>query len=118
MAINYTQKARAIIDLNNWCRTNLPTEGSPIAHELSLHIVMNNDAAPSFGLKQLYSVLPYSEPQLRCHLRRLEQENWVLVNQDAVDARNRHVAPTEKLLNAYADYFRLVASAATLLEKE
>ncbi len=79
---------------------------------------MNYDAAPSFGLKQLYSVLPYSEPQLRRHLRRLEQENWVLVHQDPVDARNRHVAPTEKLLNAYSDYFRLVVSAAALLNEE
>lgn len=118
MASQYEQKARAIIDLNNWCRANLPTEGSPIAHELSLHIVMNYDGAPSFGLKQLYNVLPYSEPQLRRHLRRLEQENWVLVNQDAVDARNRRVAPTEKLLNTYAHYFKLLASAAPLMETE
>lgn len=118
MGSKYNKKARAIIALNNWCRTHLPTEGSPIAHELSLHIVMNYDAVSSSGLKQLYGVLPYSEPQLRRHLRRLEQENWVLVHQDEIDAHNRHVAPTEKLLNAYAAYFRLVASAATELEKE
>lgn len=79
---------------------------------------MNYDGAPSFGLKQLYNVLPYSEPQLRRHLRRLEQENWLLVNQDAVDARNRRVAPTEKLLNTYAHYFKLLASAAPLMETE
>lgn len=119
MASNYTQKARAIITLNDWCRANLPTDGSPIAHELSLHIVMNYDnTAPTFGLKQLYSILPYSEPQLRRHLRRLEQDNWVQVLQDPVDARNRHVEPTDKMLNTYADYFSLVVSTAMLLKEE
>lgn len=118
MESKFNHKARAIIALNDWCRANLPTDGSPIAHELSLHIVMNNDTAPIFGLKQLYGILPFSEPQLRRHLRRLEQDNWVMVLQDPVDARNRHVEPTDKLLNTYEDYFRLVFSTAMHLKED
>ena len=114
----YTHKARSIVAMNDWCRTNLPTDGSPIAHELSLHIVMNYDTAPTFGLKQLYSILPYSEPQLRRHLRRLEQDKWVFVSQDPIDARNRHVEPTDKMLNTYADYFKLFVSTAMMLKDD
>jgi DNA-binding MarR family transcriptional regulator len=118
LASNFTDKARAIITLNDWCRANLPTDGSPIAHELSLHIVMRFDSNPTLGLKQLYSTVPYSEPQLRRHLRRLEQENWVLVRADPVDARNRHVLPTEKMLDAYANYFSLFHSVAEKLDED
>lgn len=118
MESKFTHRARAIIALNDWCRSNLPTEGSPIAHELSLHIVMRYKSAPTFGLKQLYGVLPYSEPQLRRHLRRLEQQNWVTVLQDPVDARNRYVEPTDKMLTTYDDYFRLVVATAMRLEEE
>ena len=118
MQSKYTQKARAIIALNDWCRANLPTDGSPIAHELSLHIVMRYNSTPTFGLKQLYNILPYSEPQLRRHLRRLEQENWVLVQQDPVDARNRHVQPTEKMLDAYSTYFSLFLSTASKIAED
>lgn len=114
----FVSKARAIIAFNDWCRANLPTDGSPIAHELSLHIVMRYNTTPTFGLKQLYSILPYSEPQLRRHLRRLEQENWVLVRQDPVDARNRHVQPTEKMLDAYTTYFTLFLSTAASLKED
>lgn len=118
MESNNNQKARAIIAMNGWCRANLPADGSPIAHELSLHIVMNNDRAPIFGLKQLYGVLPYSEPQLRRHLRRLEEDNWVLVLQDPVDARNRYVEPTDKMLSTYENFFRLVINTASLMKED
>lgn len=79
---------------------------------------MRYDSTPTFGLKQLYSILPYSEPQLRRHLRRLEQENWVLVRQDPVDARNRHVLPTEKMLDAYSNYFSLFYATAEKIEED
>jgi hypothetical protein len=114
--MNYSRSAKALIELRNWGDANLPTYGSLICYDLALHLLSGVGEERPIGLKQTYLALPYSEAHLRRNLRRFEQDNWVELKQHPDDARNRLIEPTEKMLNAYREYFLLCIAVSASID--
>jgi hypothetical protein len=109
--MNYSRNAKALVELREWGNAHLPTYGSLICYDLALH-VMASVGHTTVSLKQVYMALPYSEAHLRKHLRRFEKDDWVLMKRHPEDARNRMIEPTQKMLDAYQQYFLLYLTVA------
>lgn len=108
-----SQNAKALIDLRNWADTHLPTYRSRICDDLALTVLSEADQDAPVALKKLYRMLPYSEAHLRRQLRRLEDDSWVQMKPHPIDARNRFIEPTSKMLQAYREYFLLYLTLAS-----
>lgn len=95
------------LELRNWERNHLPSEGSPLAFELLMTLASWSAAEPmepAALLKRLYLALPYSEKGVRLHLRRMEVGGWAMVQRGVGDSRAARVELTERSWTALWDY--------------
>ena len=109
MPIDYVHNARVLKHLRIWSNENLPMYGSFIGYDLAIQILESNPSEYQSCLKDIYHSLPHSEPQLRRKLRSFETDGWIHIVKSRQDHRNFLVAPTEKMLCAYEQYFVLMA---------
>lgn len=105
MSVDYAHNARVLKTLRVWSNNNLPTYGSFIGYDLAIQILESSACEYRSSLKDIYHSLSHSEPQLRRKLRRFETDGWIHIIKSHHDQRNSLVAPTEKMLGAYDEYF-------------
>ena len=113
MSIDYVHNAKALKSLRNWSATNLPLYGSFIGYDLAIQILECSSREHGSSLKEIYYSMAHSEPQLRRKLRSFEADGWIQITKSICDQRNSLVEPTEKMLGAYDQYFRLIAELCT-----
>lgn len=108
MSIDYVHNAKVLKQLRVWSNENLPLYGSYIGYDLGVQILESGASEHQSWLKYIYHSLSHSEPQLRRKLRSFERDGWIQITKSYTDQRNFYIAPTEKMLCAYEQYFLLM----------
>lgn len=108
MSTDYAHNAKILKKLRVWTNGNLPVYGTYIGYDLGIQILESSTCSHRSSLKEIYHSLPHSEPQLRRKLRVFERDGWIRLEKSHCDQRNHLVIPSEKMLSAYAHYFRLM----------
>jgi hypothetical protein len=103
--------ASASMALRRWELAHLPTNSSHLGFELFMMLVHESaldQGRESIMLKRIYLSLPFSEKGLRIHLRRLEEDGWIVVQKSEGDFRHSRVSLSNKawaMARKYADIF-------------
>ena len=109
MSMDYAHNAKVLKTLRFWTNENLPVYGTYIGYDLAIQILESCTSVHQSRLKDIYHSLPHSEPQLRRKLRAFERDGWIYLAKSSGDQRNYLVVPSEKMLDAYNEYFLLVS---------
>lgn len=116
MRINKSHKAlipitRSVLKVREWERVNLPVEQSQLALDLFLMISYNTLMEKPLTLKLLFHSIDFSEAGIRKHLRRLLTEDWCHLIGDEKDKRLKLVVAQPKMLQALAEYSKVLTTA-------
>jgi hypothetical protein len=68
--------------------------------QVCLHEVRYQDQPLS--MKALFASLPYSDMGVRYHLRRLIENEWIVIDKNDMDPRMRSVSATDKTFTQFA----------------
>jgi hypothetical protein len=101
--------ARASLALRRWEAKNLPCNGSHLGFELFMMVVLEAATRDPQGimLKHLYLSLPFSEKGLRLHVRRLEAEGWISIQQSSDDFRSARVEVSQRSWELVSEYTKI-----------
>jgi DNA-binding MarR family transcriptional regulator len=98
---------RAIFNLNQWVKENLPIENSLIAYDIFLLLSINSYSNNKISVKNLFTSLPHSPTAIRHHYQRLINDGWIEHYLDPKDKRVKYIQPTKKfiqIINVYESY--------------
>lgn len=100
---------RLLLKTKIWERENLPLNNSLIPLELLLFLAICQAEGKRLTVKGLTSSSAYSVLGAGIHMRRLQSEGYITLEQDSADLRVRYIQTTPRL-------DRLLAAYLTVLE--
>jgi hypothetical protein len=76
----------------------LPLPKFLLQFDMLLFVLKEYENGELLTVKKLFASFPYSHTGLRYHFDKLVKEDWLLLDNDAVDKRTKIVKPSKKLL--------------------
>ena len=100
---------RLLLETKIWERENLPLNNSLIPLEMLLFLAICQAEGKRLTVKGLTSSSAFSTLGAGIHMRRLEREGYITLEQDKTDRRVKYILTTpklDKLLAAYLEVLR------------
>ena len=88
---------RLLLQAKTWERENLPLSNSLIPLEMLLFLAICQAEGKRITVKGLTSSTGFSILGAGIHLRRLERDGYVVLQQDTIDRRVKYIQTTPKL---------------------
>lgn len=102
---------RLLLQTKIWERENLPLNNSLIPLELLLFLAICQAEGTRLTVKGLTVSSAFSPLGAGIHMRRLERENFIKLEQDDTDRRVKYIVTTPKLDKLLVAYIELLRSS-------
>ncbi len=102
---------RLLLQTKIWERENLPLNNSLIPLEMLLFLAICQAEGKRLTVKGLTSSSAFSVLGAGIHMRRLEREGYITLEQDKTDRRVKYILTTPKLVKLLAAYLEVLRTS-------